>query len=313
MERSAANLFMKKKKYRYPLYLLARFLAAIFYLLPRRAMLAAARFLGRASYFFCAKDRNKALRNLRLAYGGSKTEAEFSAITKQVFENLAQTTLEMVQFPKLNTERAETFVEVGNAYTTYSNLLAEGKGLIALTSHLGNWELLGGIFTMKGFKGKAIAKEIYYAPYNRWVESLRASLKIQTIYREQASREILTWLSEGGLIGILPDQDISSLKGVFVDFFGQPAFTPVSPVRLSLTSGAPILPVFLVRLPNDRYQIVMGDVIRPVITTTRDAAVLEYTKQWMASCEKVIRQYPEQWVWIHERWKTQPSDIANSK
>lgn len=300
---------MKKKRYRLPLYLLARGLAAILYLLPRRAMLSFARFLGWAAYHVSAKDRERALRNLRLAYKNIKTEKELRAIAEKVFENLAQTTMEMVQFPKLNSEKVESFVDIGSAYAVYSNLLAEGKGLIALTSHLGNWELLGGVFTLKGFKGKAIAKEIYYAPYNRWVESLRSSLKIQTIYRDQASREILTWLGGGGLIGILPDQDISSLKGVFVDFLGTPAFTPVSPVRLSLTSGAPILPIFLIREPGDRYRIVLGEAIRPVIKTTRDDAVLEYTKQWMASCEKVIRQYPEQWVWIHDRWKTKPADI----
>lgn len=248
---------------------MARALAAILYLLPRRVLLSFARFLGWAAYHLCAKDRGKALRNLKLAYGDTKAESEIRSITKKVFENLAQTTLEMVQFPKLNSEKVENFVEIGKAYDVYSDLLSEGKGLIALTSHIGNWELLGGIFTMKGFKGKAIAKEIYYAPYNRWIEGLRSSLKIQTIYRDQSSREILTWLAGGGLIGILPDQDISALKGVFVDFFGTPAYTPASPVRLSLTSGAPILPIFLIREPNDRYRIVMGKVIRPVIKTTR--------------------------------------------
>ncbi len=290
---------------------MARGLAGILYFFPRPVLLSFARFLGWAAYHLCAKDRKKTIRNLKLAYGETKTQSEIRVIARKVFENLAQTTLEMVQFPKLNSEKVEGFVEIGKAYDVYSSLLAEGKGLIALTSHIGNWELLGGIFTMKGFKGKAIAKEIYYAPYNRWVEGLRSSLKIQTIYRDQASREILTWLAEGGLIGILPDQDISALKGVFVDFFGTPAYTPISPVRLALTSGAPILPIFLIRETNDRYRIVMGGVIRPVITTTREDAVLEYTRQWMASCENAIRQHPEQWAWMHNRWKTKKEEIVS--
>jgi KDO2-lipid IV(A) lauroyltransferase len=300
---------VKKKPYRFILYLMARFSAAVLYILPRAMLLSSARFLGRIAYHLCVKDRKRALCNLKLAFGNTKTESEIQSIAHKVFENLAQTTLEVVQFPKLNSEKVEAFVEIGDAYEVYRQLLSEGKGLIALTSHIGNWELLGGIFTLKGFKGKAIVKNIYYEPYHRWIEKLRLSIKIQTIGRDQSSKAILTWLAQGGLIGILPDQDISELKGVFVDFFGTPAYTPVSPVKLSLASGAPILPIFLIRQPNDRYKIVLGKVIRPVIKTTRQEAILEYTRQWMGSCESIIRQHPEQWGWMHNRWKTKKDEI----
>ena len=299
---------MKKKIYRYPLYLIARLVAALLYILPRRVLLFLARLLGRAAYHICIKDRKKAIRHLSLAFGNTKSESEIQALAGKVFENLAQTMMEVAQFPKLTLAKIESFVEIDAGYNAYCELLSEGRGLIALTSHIGNWELLGGIFPLKGLKGKAIAKEIYYEPYNRWVKNLRASIKIQTIYRNQSSREILAWLAEGGIIGILADQDISDLKGVFINFFGLPAYTPVAPVTLSLASGAPILPIFLIREPHDRYHIELGAVIRPRIKTTRQEAIREYTQAWMDACENVIRKYPEQWGWTHNRWKTKEKE-----
>lgn len=299
----------KKKPYRMVIYLFARALAAILYLLPRRWLLVIARMFGQTAYYVLGHYRTATLQNLRLAYGNEKTEAEIRWMTKQMFIHLAQTGAETLQFPKLNSEKVERFVEIGKGYDTYSKLLSEGNGLIALTSHIGNWELLGGVFTMKGYEGKAIARRVRYEPFNRWIESLRDSVKMGLFYRDGSPKEIIKWLNSGKLLGILPDQDIASVGGIFVNFFDRPAYTPVAPVKLALATKAPILTIFLIRMPKDRYQVVLGDIIRPEIKTTREAAILEYTQLWTTSCEKVIKQYPEQWGWLHNRWKTTETDL----
>ena len=128
------------------------------------------------------------------------------------------------------------------------------------------------------------------------------------MYRDDSSREILKRLAAGEIVGLLPDQDIDSLKGVFVPFFGKLAYTPVAPVRISLSTGAPMLPNFLIRQNVTRYKLVVGRPIWPdeYKNLNREEAVLKMTENWMSQFEKVIREYPEQWAWMHNRWKTQP-------
>ena len=131
-------------------------------------------------------------------------------------------------------------------------------------------------------------------------------MKIRTIYRDESAKEIFKILAANQIIGILPDQDVDSLKGIFVPFFGRPAYTAIAPVKIALSTGAPILPTFLIREKGNRYRLVVGEVIRPVVETTREAAIQKYTETWMQSLESVNREYPDQWTWMHNRWKTRP-------
>lgn len=282
-------------------------MAGLLYVLPRPALLAFAEYLGRFGFYVVARQRNKTIENLRKAYGTEKTDAEIRRIACRVFEHITKTGAELLQFSKLGTEGVKKLVDAEKAVRVYNELLKEGRGLISMTAHIGNWELLAGAFGVRGYSGAVLARRIYYEPYNRWIVGLRQSVKVTTIYRDDASREILERLQKNEIIGLLPDQDLAGLKGIFVPFFGRPAYTAVAPVRMALSSGAPMLPNFLIRKPDNSYELIVGEVIRPVIKTTREEAVRDYTAEWMRQFEKVIRAYPEQWAWMHDRWKTQPA------
>jgi len=303
----------KKKPYRFVVYLIARAAAFILMLLPRPLALALAKAAGHLSFLLVSRQREKALKSLRLAFGKEKSEKEIRAIARGVFQNFAQTAVEILRLPGLSRERLAGLVDLGEAVKVYESLLAEGKGLIAITAHIGNWELLAGAFGLMGFRGAVIARKIYYEPYNNWIVGLRQSIGVPTIYREGASREILKVLGRGEIIGMLPDQDIDSLRGVFVDFFGRPAYTPVAPVRLALQFGTPILPNFLIRQKDGRYKVILGEVIRTSHGDRSESAVKEATAKWMRSFEEVIRQYPDQWGWMHDRWKTQQKVETGSR
>lgn len=299
----------KRKPYRFVLYLGVRAAAWVITVLPRELALFLAQQGARLGYRLVGRQRKKTLENLRQAYGSQKTPAEIEALAKRVFENFALTGVELLQFKKLNDEKVSRFVDFGDAFKVYDTLLAEGKGLISVTAHIGNWELLAGTFGLKGYRGAVLARRIYYEPYNRWVVGLRAALNVPTIYRDDSSREILKRLARGEIIGLLPDQDIDSLKGIFVEFFGRPAYTAIAPVRLALTTGSPVLPNFMIRTGRARYKLILGKVIRPEIETSREEAVQKYTQEWMRQFEEAIRAYPEQWAWMHNRWKTKPEAI----
>lgn len=303
----------KKKPYRFPLYLLARTAAWIFTLLPRRSALYTAKFLGGLSFTLVSRQREKALTHLRMVFSKEKTEKEIRGIARQVFENAAMTSAELLQFPKMTAERAAGIVDSAEAVKVYDQLLSRGKGLISMTAHIGNWELLAGIFGLKGYKGLVLARKIYYEPYNDWIVGLRNAVKVPTLYRDDSSREILKRLAAGEIVGLLPDQDIDSLKGVFVPFFGKPAYTPVAPVRIAMSTGAPMLPNFLIREDVIRYKLVTGE---PIWADSykhldREEAVVKMTENWMSQFEKVIREYPGQWAWMHNRWKTTPESKSS--
>lgn len=303
----------KKKPYRYPLYLLARSAAGLLALLPRHALTALAAGLGRLGFRVITRQRNKTVENLTFAFGGRKTPAEIYALAEKVFENSAVNAAEILQFPKLNAEKIRTFVEAEDGLAVYRSLLEEGRGLISLTAHLGNWELLAGTAISLGIRGSVVARRIYYEPFNRWLVGLRSALNVETIYRDESPRKLLKILKSGGVVGILPDQDIDSLKGVFIDFMGRPAYTPVAPAKLAIASGAPILPNFLVRLGGGRYRLLTQRPLRPQDFQRAQDPVLAMTRAWMQACEKVILEYPDQWAWMHNRWKTRPDDLQLRK
>lgn len=303
----------KKKLYRYPLYLLARLMAGVVFLVPRSWALSFARRIGALSYQFITRQREKALRNLRQAYGDVLPEFRIREMARRVFENSAETAVEILQMSKWNAENAAERIDAGEIGRVYDELLHEGKGIISLTAHIGSWELLAGLMSLKGYRGVILARRIYFEPYNRWIVGLRSALGVPTVYRDESAKKIFQILKQNQIVGLLPDQDVESLKGVFVPFFDKPAYTTIAPAKIALATGAPMVTNFLIRQPGGRYRVVVGDVIRPVVETTREEAVHKLTGEWMASMEKVIREYPEQWAWMHDRWKTQPERNAEAE
>ena len=301
----------KYKPYRYPLYLLTRLAAGFLILLPRRWALGLANGVGYLGYWLVSFQRTKILANLKLAYGDTKNPRELAGIGRRVMGHMLRTAVDFLRFSRLSPEKAASFVDTGGAFSFCKDILQEGKGLIIMTAHMGNWELLAGVFCLQGFRAGVVGRRIYYEPYNRWIVGLRSSVRVQTIYQDKAARQIRQRLKAGEIVGLLPDQDMDRVRGVFVDFFGQPAYTSVAPVKLAIASGTPILPAFMVRMPGDRYKLLLGQLIRPEIENgDRAASIRKYTEMWMRNFEEVIRQYPDQWGWMHDRWKTTSEQVA---
>ncbi len=301
----------KRKFYRYPVYLLARLASGLVLILPRDWALAVANGIGQLGYWFVSRQRIKILENLKLAYGDTKSTQEFETIGRRVMGHMLQTAVDFLRFSALSRDRVASLVEAGDAYSFCKDILQEGRGLIIMTAHLGNWELLAGSFCLQGFNGAVIGRRIYYEPYNRWIIGLRSAVGVQTIYQDEAVRQVHKHLRAGGIIGLLPDQDRDSVRSIFVDFFGRPAYTSVAPVKFAMAAGAPILPAFMVREPGNRYKLVLGNLLRPKIEgNDRAASIRKYTEAWMKDFEEVIRRYPEQWGWMHDRWKTKSGEAA---
>ena len=293
---------MRYKYRRYFLYYLGRFGAFIVYLLPLKISLAIAGFLGNCAFYILPKYRNIALDNLTKAFGNEKSAKEIKFIARKVFENLGKNACEIINFPKINEKNVDKFIRIENI-DIVDRSFARGKGTIILASHFGNWELLGLTFRIKKYPGSTIGRRIYFYKYDNWLNRLRRSQDINVIYRNESPRKMLKVLKENKILGIVADQDVDSVEGVFVNFFRIPAYTPLGPVALARVSEATIVPAFVVR-EGCRHVMKIEPPVELVDTGNKEADLVTNTQKWSDVVESYIRRYPEQWVWIHRRWKT---------
>ena len=300
---------MKRKPYRYLLYLLFRLVQPVLLWLPRKTVLALGRAAGSTAFSLLAKERERTLQHLRWAFGHEKGAAEIRELGRRVFIHFGEVAMEIARFPKLTPQELAGWVEPGEGVSRIRQVLAGGKGAIILTAHFGNWELMGAFLRFTGLPGTVIGRKLYYDKFNEMIVRLREKVMLRTIYQEDSPREFLKVLKENEMLGILADQDVDRFEGIFVPFFGRPAYTLTSPVKLALASGAPLVPTFLVR-EGERYRLIVEEPIQVEMKGGREETIREYTERWTRIVEEKIRQYPDQWVWMHRRWKTemQPED-----
>ncbi len=292
----------KKKLHRPVLYALLRIVGALFSLLPFDLAFNFGGAVGRFAFRRLAKERKKTLAHLAAAFP-EKTPKELEVIGERVFENYGFIIAELGLLEKLIPRLKTELTVEGREY--FDAARAKGNGVIAVTAHFANWELLGGWLSLSGYPGSVVARRIYYEKYDRLLVATRAKMKLETIYRDESPRRLLKALRENRVLGIVPDQDVDTVEGVFVDFFGKPAYTPSAPVRFSMASGAPLVPCFLIR-EGKRYRIVIESPIQIQDTGDKEKDLIANTQKWVTIQERYIRQYPHLWVWNHKRWKTAP-------
>ena len=294
---------MKNKPSRHILYALLIGVRAVFYLLPYKLGFSIAGALGRLVFRALRKEKAKTLSHLRLAFGAEKSEAEILKIGESVFEHYGHTLFELAMIDKI-IPRFDDFVRA-SGYEHFDKALKAGKGVVVTIAHFGNWEIMGGYTALKGYPCTVIARKIYFEKYDRLLVDLRNKMNVRTIYRDESIRKMLHVFKENRMLGFVVDQDVESVDGVFVDFFNRPAYTPVAPVRFAIATGAPIIPVFIVR-EGMRHHMIVEPAIELVSTGDKEADIKANTQKWVAVQEKYIRRYPHLWVWNHKRWKTVP-------
>jgi Kdo2-lipid IVA lauroyltransferase/acyltransferase len=278
-------------------------LRALAQAVPLGACRAIGRIIGSLAYAGLAGQRRLTLDQLREALGKELPERDVRRIGRGVFQNLGQSFMEWLHLPAIPKGGLQKLVEC-EGLEHLRGALAQGNGAVVLTAHLGNWEIIPLYLGSLGFQGGVLARRLRYPEYESFLINLRGSYGIPTLARGSL-KEVARLLRENRIVGMLPDQDMDSLEGIFVDFFGRPAKTPVGPAALSVMTGAPILPCFLVRDGAKFRLIIEPPVARPAVQD-RTELIAALTRAWSAIMETYIRRYPGQWVWMHRRWKSQP-------
>lgn len=181
----------------------------------------------------------------------------------------------------------------------------KGRGVICLTAHLGNWEILPIFMRQQGWPTAVVAQVLYDPRLDEMLNGFRRRHQIVVIQRRQATRDIIRCLKQNHLLGVLNDQD-TSVDSRFAPFFNQPAKTPIGIFRLARKLGTPVVPVFIARQPNDRHHIYIEPALTLPHTGDEETDLQASAQLCNQVIEKYVRRFPEQWVWFHQRWKSRP-------
>ena len=276
--------------------------------LPYTWLLTIARGLGACAYKIAFSERQVALANLSLALGNSYTPYERSVIARKCFQSFARTTLETLSAERLSWNRLDRYmVFAPGALDLLAKLVAQKRGLIALTFHYGNWEWLSLAWGLAGYPATVVAQPIKNPKVETLFYSRRQQAGHHLVWRRRAALQLYKTLKRGGIIGLLVDLNSSIEEGgSFFNFFGLPVLTTRMVGFLALRTGSPIVCSVAYPQEDGRYRIEIGPEISYDPTASLEAEIDEITKCWLVHCEKVIRKHPEFWMWMYKRWKVRP-------
>lgn len=288
----------------YVLYIIANISSALFRMLPIDFALAIGRAFGSLAYFANYKRARVAYSNMRAAFGGEKEPEDIRRIVKSLYRNFGQMIVEMLRLPDIDKAYVAKYIKV-EGWSNFENALKAGRGVIYLTGHFGNWELSSVSSAVEGFPLFVLAREQKMTRLNNLLNSARESRGCKVIKKGMATREIYEHLAKNGIVGILSDQDAGK-KGVFINFFGRPTSSPRGAFALAAKTGALIIPAFVVREKGPHHSIFIEPPIEVANTGDVEANEVEAMQRFGAILESFIRKHPEQWLWLHKRWKSTP-------
>ena len=294
-------------------YVPVRVLFAVLGALPRKLALRVGVGVGRLAYRLAKGLRRVALRNLEIAFP-EKSQAEREQIALGSFESLGRMLGELAQFPRATREQLSDLIEFhflsdesSPERIAFDADRAKGRGILLLGPHLGNWEM--GVFAYSALHDKLtyLARPLDNPLIEDFTVRLRTRFGNRAIDKNNSVTKAMAILREGGILGVLPDVNVLHRDGVFVPFFGTLACTTSGVAMLAMRTGAMIVPMCCVWNKNTKkYDVFYGKFIEPSSTGDRHRDVYETTAAFTAEMEKFVRAYPEQWLWIHKRWKTRP-------
>ena len=289
-------------------YLLARWLLAGFGVLPRRLALIAGIGAGKLAYLLAGNLRRTGQRNLEIAFP-ELNHNQRTLMLQGCFQSLGRLLGEFSQFRKATPERLREIVEydeVGLAYLRQAE--AERHGVIFLTGHIGAWELLSFGWSALEYPISFLVRPIDNPFIEEMIERIRTRFGNRAIDKRSAARQALRVLREGGTLGILSDLNTQEFEGVFVPFFGKLACTTAGIATLALKTDAVVIPTCAVWNQQKKRYFFHGDPPVELVRTGDHQKDIELnTARFAAAIERMVRLYPDQWLWIHKRWKTRPA------
>jgi len=278
-----------------------------FALLPPKLSVALGEKLGLLLFHLLSKWRRKGIQTVAsfmpyLSLHAPETQnSSPEEIIRQLFVNIG---LLIAELSRLYTGTGKTLIDAVEfrGLENYEIAHRKGRGIIGITAHCGNWELMALAMGLRTTPIAVVARTMKKDYFSKVLERLRTRFGNKVIYRDNGVKEMLLFLKNGGLVGILPDQVVRPPHGILVDFFGRPCWTTVMPVKLALKTGSPILPFFIHR-ENGRNIVTIQPELDLLTEGSDQECILDGSIKMNQALEKHILQHPTQWNWLYRRWK----------
>ncbi len=279
-------------------------------ILPRPLARAAGMGLAWAVYLLHVRLRQVGMRNLAIAFPG-KSEADRARILRAEFASLGRQLAEVCHFPKYTRENVEQVV-VYDGLENYERAYARGKGVLFLTAHFGGWELSAFTHSLHGHWMHVVVRAMDNVYLDRLIRRYRMMHGNQIVEKDDFVRGLLAAMKAGEVVGILMDTNMTPPQGIFVDFFGIPACTASGLARIALRTDAAVVPTFTIwDAPLKKYRLRFDPAVELMRTGDIEADIQANTQKFTTIIEEYVRKYPEQWLWVHRRWKTRPPGQAS--
>lgn len=266
--------------------------------------LGVGRVLGWMVFSVMRYRRKVALDNLQHALGHEKSRGEIRRIARDVYRHFGQLVVEWCRFPVLHAADIESRVTM-----VHDALLREvktnGRGAVMISGHFGNWEMMGAAIAHFGHPFRVLVARQKNRLVGNLMDDFRRAVGVLPTRVGLSVKEVLWALRRGELVGIISDQN-AGREGVFVEFFGRLTSTPRGPAAIALKTGVPMLLCFAIREPRGRHRIVFERLENRRSFLPREEGIQAITQAYTRRLEAYIRQYPEQWLWTHRRWKCSP-------
>jgi KDO2-lipid IV(A) lauroyltransferase len=291
----------RKRLTRFFLVWLTRCLRGFSRIVPYRAGVCAGGALGFVSYYLLCRERKRALTHLALAFG-EKSPSWIRRTARRSFVHLGKALFEVML---MDPSRLARTVEV-RGMENLRKAIHQGKGIIFVTGHIGNWELMAhAVAAIHSLS--VIAAPIEPEQVNDMIVELRARMGVRTVLRSRpgAAKEMIRAFRENRILGILIDQD-TDVESAFVDFMGTPAWTPTAAASMAIKFDAPVIFGYDRRTADNRHTVTIEGPLDLVRTGDFEKDVVANTAMLTGKIEDAIRSDPEQWVWMHRRWRRQP-------
>ena len=297
-----------RRKIRYTfIYALLKGMIFVSNLMPRVGWLKLCGALGRFSSFFTAQSYKRVVTHLTMVYGKEKSPQEIKKLAKKVFEMLGKNAGEVIRGFKITTLEAYEKFRVVNGMEYIEKAHQKGKGVIFLTGHLGPFEFTATETSFRGYKPLIVGTRMKDEKLNELLTEQRNKLGATAVERGKDTVKLVKNLKSGGTMIILIDQD-TKVKSRFVNFLGYPCATPIGATIMAMKTGAAVVPIFTHLRDDYKLEINCYPEIEMIVTGNEEADLITNTQKLSDATEREIRKYPEQWVWMHERWKTKPGE-----
>lgn len=277
--------------------------------LPRPLVRAICILLALLVYLLHGRLRRVGMRNLDLAFPAA-SRREKKRILRRVFISLGRQLAEFTLFPRYTKENASRIV-VYEGFENFAEAQARGQGVLFLTAHLGGWEISSFAHSLHGHPMHIVVRPLDNALLDAMVDRYRTLHGNRTFSKEEYARGLLKALKNGETVGILMDTNMTPPQGAFVDFFGVPACTATGIARVALHTGAAVVPAFCVWDGKlGKYKIRFEPPLKLLRSGDDEADAVANTALFTKEIERYVQKYPEQWLWVHRRWKTRPPGEA---